>query len=158
MYNTQNYNSGFGRYVPSFNAYQQPYYNYGQLYNQPQVQQPIQQTQPQQQTPIQAIRFLNADEIKGWAVQPNTSEMLIDRTNKRVAIKSADAMGESSVKIYTYNLEDDAAKENKPQFITKEDLTGYATKDDIKSISTMLQELKQGLIKKPGGDFLDGNK
>ena len=107
MYNMQNYNSGFGRYMPSFNAYNQPYYNYGQPYNQPQMQQPVQQNQPQQQTPIQAIRFLNADEIKGWAVQPNTSEMLVDRTNKQVTIKTADAMGESSVKTYSYTSLDE---------------------------------------------------
>ena len=159
MYNMQNYNSGFGRYVPSFNAYQQPYYNYGQLYNQPQMQQPIQQNQTQQQMPIQAVRFLNADEIKGWAVQPNTSEMLIDRANKRVTIKSADVMGESTIKTYSYSsLEETPVKETTPQYLTKEDLTSYATKDDIKGISDLLQQLKQGLTKKPEGDFSNGKQ
>lgn len=157
MYNNNMQNYNFGRYVPSFNAYQQPYYNFGQPYNQPQIQQPMQQ--PQQQTPIQAVRFLNADEIKGWAVQPNTSEILIDRANKKATIKSADVMGESTIKTYSYSaLEEASAKESEPQYLTKEDLSTYATKNDIKGISDLLQELKQGLTKKTEGSLPDGKQ
>ena len=145
MYNNQPNFSNIGRYVPSFNAYQQPYYNYGQNFMQPQAQQPIQQAQSQQ--PIQAIRFLNADEIKGWAVQPNTTEMLIDRTNKQVTIKSADMMGESSIKTYKYELMGEMSKEAKESeidpkdYATKGDLDNFITKDQLDALNKRLDVL-----------------
>lgn len=140
MYNNGQLYTNWNRYNPNFNNYGQSYYGYGQNY--PQMQQ-----QSQEQVPFQAIRFLNVDEIKGWAVQPNTTEMLIDRANKQVTIKSADMMGESSSKTYKYEPVGENSTEHKESeidpkdYATKGDLDNFITKDQLDALNKRLDVL-----------------
>lgn len=110
--------------INPYGGYTNPYLNQNRYYTpqytpqvqqpympQPVMQQPVAQPQPIQQPiqqqsfdmPIQDIRYLTADEIKAFIVMPNTKVMLIDKDNKLAHIKSADAMGQSSSKVYSFS-------------------------------------------------------
>lgn len=152
MYNT---------YTPRFNAYSNPnYYGYygqniPQQVNYPQQMvspvttqisspQTVQQVPSVADLPIQQIRFLTADEIKGFIVMPNEKAMLVDRANKLVYIKSADAMGQSFMETYSYDKYDaeKKAEEEKVEYLRKEDLGNFLTKDDLKAFSNKLDKLE----------------
>lgn len=119
----------------------------------PNYQQPMNMGVQRYDLPLQEIRFLNADQIKGFIVYPNTSVMLIDRDNKLVYIESADNMGNLSKQVYSYNDFNEMSKE--PKFeIKKEDFDNLATKDDVKRI---VVEMVDKLQTKSGGEKWQSN-
>ena len=86
-----------------FNPYMNNY-NYQPQYYQQMQQRPMMQQQPQQveqtASPFKNVMFLNAKEVAGRIVDPNTTELFIDRDEKIAYVKSADQMGFSTTKAY----------------------------------------------------------
>ena len=66
----------------------------------PQPQMAPQQDQIQPVSPFKNVLFLNSKEVAGRIVDPNTTELFIDRDEKVAYVKSADQMGFSSTKAY----------------------------------------------------------
>lgn len=140
----------FGGYPTAPNySYIQP-----QMMQQPimqQGQQPMAQQQPipvQAQTyeiPIQEVRFVNADEANAFIVMPNSKVMLIDKKSGVAYIKSADALGQSTKELYKFekieSLDDVSTKEE--AFVRKDDLAGFAQKDDIKELVDRIERLQK---------------
>lgn len=77
------------------------YYNNPYGYGQPMYQQ-ARPMQPQQATPFQDVRFVTAEEARGFMVMPNASALLIDRQSKTATLKMADAMGQSTTQVYRF--------------------------------------------------------
>ena len=165
--NYNNYNP-FGGY-PTANRYYPPYPQQAQQYQQPQTYAQQQPQQPIQQNfaevPIQEIRYLTADEIKGYIVTPGSKSMLVDRENGLVHIKWCDMTGQSSVKIYSYTETTDEAVTTKQQkldinleeLVKKEDLKPFLTTEDLKRFSAKVSEKFDSLEKKiKFNDFLEG--
>ena len=137
------------------------YYNnnipyYGNQYMSPYMAQYQQQRQyPQQQvqqgqhdTSIQGIKFLTADEIKAYIVMPNTSEILVDKANSVAHIKSADAIGQSSTKMFKYEEISELPSNNTQgvdtkKFLTQEDIKDFLKRDDLKTIDDKLDYLEK---------------
>jgi hypothetical protein len=134
--------------------------NYPQYYPQyPQYQQPTYPQQPIEQK-FQDIKFLNAEQIKAYIVLPNTKEMLIDRENSMAYIVSADNMGNSTIKKYSFvDLNEPKVEEKQPEidltqyvklsdldkFVQKGDLQTLLPMDSIKSLENKLQALESRL-------------
>lgn len=134
--------------------------NYPQYYPQyPQYQQPTYPQQPIEQK-FQDIKFLNAEQIKAYIVLPNTKEMLIDRENSMAYIVSADNMGNSTIKKYSFvDLNEPKIEEKQPEidltqyvklsdldkFVQKGDLQTLLPMDSIKSLENKLQALESRL-------------
>lgn len=135
MYNTNYFNNN------RYNPYYTPYVPYQQMMPQ-QMQQPIQQPAPQPvEIPISNIRFLNEKEMAGYVMPvPNTKEMLIDKNNKIVCIKSTDQIGQSNAKYYKFDeiLEKDNKTQNKGNSEPKKAVPEYASKDDFKSLTSLI--------------------
>lgn len=142
MYNNP-YNRNYPQYYPQYQQYQQPTY----------PQQPIEQK-------FQDIKFLNAEQIKAYIVLPNTKEMLIDRENSMAYIVSADNMGNSTIKKYSFvDLNEPKVEEKQPEidltqyvklsdldkFVQKGDLQTLLPMDSIKSLENKLQALESRL-------------
>lgn len=143
----------FGQYLPYWNK---PYYGptgYNQLSQVPQVQ-------PDSfDIPIQGFKFLTAKEIDGRIVLPGMTEVLVDRENKIIHIKSADQIGQSSDRKYHYEelidkKENEAseptleAKINTDDFAKKEDLQGFTKSADFDELSKTLTSKIEALEKK----------
>ena len=154
MYNPYN---NYNNYTnPYMNNYAKNYPTYQQALQQQLMQ--AQQTMPQQQPimsqpqelPIQGIKFLTADEIRAYIVMPNTKEMLIDMAGGLAYIKSADAMGQSSVKTYKFEetTEQSANAASSGKLEPKIDLTNYVQKEDLESLSKSLTDKLSKLEKK----------
>jgi hypothetical protein len=132
-------NRGYQQYYPQ---YQQPTY-------QP-IQQPIEQK-------FQDIKFLNAEQIKAYIVLPNTKEMLIDKENNMAYIVSADNMGVSTVKKYSFvdlnepiledklDLKEFVRVSDLDKFVQKTDLQALLPIDSIKSLENKLQAIESQL-------------
>lgn len=147
-YNTnlyQPYNRGYVNYQPP-------------LYQSQNFQQPPIYRSQLGDAPIQGIKFLTADEIKAYIVMPNCREMLIDKANGEVHIKSADTMGQSSEQIYKYEevVENKPLGENEPNkaqttnnenLVKKDDLNGFVKSDElaefIKQTNDKLEKLEK---------------
>ena len=135
MYNTGYFNNN------RYNPYYAPYIPYNQ---QPMQQQPVQQVvqQPvQYEIPISNIRFLNEKEMAGYVMPiPNSKEMLIDKENKIVCIKSTDQIGQSNARYYKFDeiLEKDNKTQNKGNSESKKTIPEYASKDDLKSLTSLI--------------------
>lgn len=133
--------------------------NYPQYPQYPQYQQPTYPQQPIEQK-FQDIKFLNAEQIKAYIVLPNTKEMLIDRENSMAYIVSADNMGNSTIKKYSFvDLNEPKVEEKQPEidltqyvklsdldkFVQKGDLQTLLPMDSIKSLENKLQVLESRL-------------
>lgn len=142
MYNNP-YNRSYQQYYPQYPQYQQPTY------------QPIMQEQK-----FQDIKFLNAEQIKAYIVLPNTKEMLIDKENNMAYIVSADNMGNSTIKKYSFvDLNEQKQEKTQPEldmseyvklsdmdkFVQKTDLQTLLPIDSIKSLENKLQALESRL-------------
>ena len=147
MYNTNYFNNN------RYNPYYTPYVPYQQMMPQ-QMQQPIQQAAPQPvEIPISNIRFLNEKEMAGYVMPvPNTKEMLIDKNNKIVCIKSTDQIGVSNAKYYKFDEIVEGTKEtqNKGKTEPKNDMSVYATKQDVKSLTNLISEMTDKLTNLEG--------
>lgn len=135
--------------------YYNPYYGnqymsqFGNQY--PQFQQQKQYAvQPQQEQTFQGIKFLTADEIKAYIVLPNTSEILVDKSNAIAHIKSADAMGQSSTRMFKFEeiSELPQSKAEVPtidtsSFITREEIKDFLRREDLKTIDDKLTMLEK---------------
>ena len=162
--NNNNYNSylppniyGNGRFYNNYNPQPQQNYNMQMQMNR------------QSDLPVQNIRFVNADEMKGYIVFPNTTEMLIDRDNKIVQLKSADQIGYSTVKTFKFEEISEPTKkmstnsENSNQidlkeYVKKEDLTDFIKVDALTQFSRDLDEKFAKLEKKIDLNKIIGDK
>ena len=152
MYNTYNgYNGYANPYLNNFNKNLQQQQLQQQIYQTQQSLQPQQPIQTRvQDIPIQGIKFLTADEIKAYIVMPNTKEMLIDTAGGVAYIKSADQMGQSSVKMYKFNetTEEETNAETKAKEQPKIDLEPYVQKEELNTIIKNLTDKVDKLEKK----------
>ena len=118
------YNQGYG-----YNSYQQPMYN---LFQQPQVQQKI-----------MGFNYASEDEIKGYFLSPNTQFFYI---------KTADSLGRSTFTKYKFEQVIDDAEERKPDYLTKQDLEGLASKEELQALREQYKQLEARFLRpKTGG-------
>lgn len=158
-----NYNNSYGNGYYPYMYGQYGYQQYPQ-YQGTQSRQSVQQSQQPQQfdLPILDIKFVTSEEAKSYIVFPNTNVLLIDRQNKIAYLKSADNLGQSSMKGFRYeeevpeNINKEqlnqtpidtnifVKKEELGELLTKDDLNGIVRKDDLKNFIT--KEEYQNLI------------
>jgi len=149
MYNAGYFNNN-NRYNPYYTSYM-PYNQ--QLMQQQPVQQVVQQP-VQYEIPISNIRFLNEKEMAGYVMPvPNTKEMLIDKDNKVVCIKSTDQIGQSNAKYYKFDelVEEDGKTQNKGNSEPKIDMSAYASKSDLQSLTKQITDKLASLEEKING-------
>lgn len=125
-------------YNSYFPAGYQPVYPQNYLQNYPQA--------PQQNgvTWVQGI-----EGAKAHPVNAGQSALLMDSEGDCFYLKSADQSGMPTLRIFDYKERTDSAPEPKnadlSAFLTKEELSPYATKADLKkAISELKSELKKG--------------
>lgn len=113
---------------PNYGGYQNriiaPPYNQPvmSMYNSQMLQQPMQQPiqQPQQPVeqmnsinfPISEVKFINADQIKGYIVDAGFKKLLIDKQNGMACLKWTDYSGESYERMFRF--EDFIEEKQKP--------------------------------------------
>ena len=140
--------------MASYNNYSSlnPYlngYNYQPAYMPSYQQRPVmpqqpvmqpQQDQSHQASPFRNVMFLNAKEVAGRIVEPNTTELFIDRDAKVAYVKSADQMGFSSTKAYRLEelTEDEQNGLSTPQKV--QNLDGYVTKEAFESFTKRVSD------------------
>lgn len=138
------YNPMFNPYAPQMGGFQQP----GQQYTGYPAPTPT-FTQPQQappQAPQQAfewIRVNTIDDIKNVSVAPNGQAWIMLQNDPVFAVKSADAMGLATTKLFKfapYSPEEQKAPE--PQYVTIE--MYQKMQDQIKAMSNELATIKGG--------------
>lgn len=129
------YNNGF----PA--TYQPMYQTYTPTYTQMQPMQ--QQNQPVRPSVQDRIIVQGIEGAKAYLVAPNNSVDLWDSEAPVIYQKSADPSGMPSIKILDYTVRESAS--NTPNSASKvkvEDLSIYATKDEIKAVSEQITALK----------------
>lgn len=167
-YNYNSYGNGYYPYMYGQYGYQQyPQYQGTQSrQSAQQIQQPQQSQQPQQfDLPILDIKFATSEEAKSYIMFPNTNVLLIDRQNKIAYLKSADNLGQSSMKGFRYEEEmpENENTQNKNQeqlkesqqlnhtqldtdiFVKKDDLKNFITKEEYQNLLTQIDNLQRKL-------------
>ena len=129
-------------------GYYQPYQN--QYYTQ------LAQSCPQAVQPPQAnsglIWIQGEQAAKSYLVAPNTTVLLMDSEASRFYLKSCDASGMPTLRVFEYKETTQAAKE--PQAM---DLSGFATKAELDAFRDEIQGIlknvpKQKIRKEAQGD------
>lgn len=118
-----------------FNGYPATYSPYTPAYA------PVQQnTAP----PVQGLNWVQGEAgAKSFLVAPNNTVALWDSEAQVIYLKSADVSGMPSMKVLDYTIRD--SNKNSPNFvpgIADENLSIYATKDEIKAISGQISTLR----------------
>lgn len=155
-----NYNNSYSNGYYPYMYGQYGYQQYPQ-YQGTQSRQSAQQSQ-QFDLPILDIKFVTSEEAKSYIVFPNTNVLLIDRQNKIAYLKSADNLGQSSMREFKYDEEISqninkeqlnqtpidtnifVKKEELGELLTNADINGIVRKDDLKNFIT--KEEYQNLI------------
>lgn len=117
-------------------------YNYNPYGYQPMYQQARPQPQPTQAigSPFQDVRFVTAEEARGFIVMPNSNALLIDRQSKIATVKISDAMGQSTTQLYKFEPIQEGA--TAPQI----DLSLFAKKNEVVTIeqyNALVEQLAQ---------------
>lgn len=119
----------------------------------PSYQQNIQQQQQQQQMNNSMIWVQGEAGAKAYMVPNNTTVALWDSEEQTIYIKSVDQNGKPSMTILDYvdrnATEDQSVDISMDDYVTKEQFDEFnenvATKDQLKSLSSQIQELQQKL-------------
>ena len=137
------YNGYPATYQPMIQPYAQPF---SPVQAQPQTA----QAQPSVQNGI--IWVSGEAGAKAYLVAPNTTVQLWDSESQVIYLKSADASGMPSIKVLDYTIRETARNgANLRADVPVENLSIYATKDEIKAISdqiTALQERVNSMTKR----------
>lgn len=96
----------------AFSGYTNPYYQQAYMNNVGQTQQNIGQTYPQYQQQSGILWVQGETGAKSYLVAPGNSVLLMDSEKQRFYLKTADAAGMPSMKVYEYT---EVAGENTPQ-------------------------------------------
>ena len=131
--------------MPYYNGfpatYQPMYQTYTPTYTQ---MQPMQQQNQSVRPSVQdRIIVQGIEGAKAYLVAPNNSVDLWDSEAPVIYQKSADSSGMPSIKILDYTVRESSS--NAPNYVPKvkvEDLSIYATKDEIKSVSEQITALR----------------
>lgn len=146
----QNANNYFGGYMPR-QAYPQTGYQqgYGGVVYPPymaaQTGQQVSTPAPQE-PPITDIRLLTSDEMKAFIVFPNTKVLLIDKEHGVACLKSADAMGQSESKMYSFQSIKDFTKEEEKQVAP-----APSYENEIKELMERVERLENAKNNRPKG-------
>lgn len=80
---------------------------------------------------------------KSYLVAPNTTVQLWDSENQTIYLKSADASGMPSMKVLDYTIRETAQNgSNSLSSGTGDKSSVYATKDEFKSLSDQLEDIR----------------
>ena len=129
-----NNNYGYGGYNPQayLGAYQQP--------------------QMQVQQKIMGFNYASEDEIKGYFLSPNAQILALDKEQPFFYIKTADSLGRSTFTKYKFEQVLDDAEERKPDYLTKQDLEGLASKEELQALREQYKQLEARFLRpKTGG-------
>ena len=123
---------------------------------------PVQVQQPQNVTPVQQpmqgspIWVQGESGAKSYLVAPNSTVQLWDSESQTIYLKSADASGMPSMKILDYTIRDSARNSaNTLSGVAVDNLSTYATKDEIKAITEQITALRERVNKLTKGDKSD---
>ena len=128
------YNNIYGSYSAYNNPYAQPY-NYNCM-NRPTV--PMQQPVAQPEQAYNDVRFLNADQIKGFVVNPGQSVLLVDKENKLAYDEKCDMSGNFFKKVYSFT----ELEENAPE-VKGFDATQFVKYDDLEKLKDEISKLQK---------------
>lgn len=133
-FNPYGYGYGYNNNFPYFNGNNnQP--NYGNNFTQP---------QPQQQ--LNTYAFVNGLEgAKAYQVQPNQTMLLMDSDNPIAYMKTANAMGQSTLRYFKL-IEINETELKTPQQKTSEiDPSLFASKKELQELAKKIDDLKSKL-------------
>lgn len=132
-------------------------FNNGYPATYPQLYQPFAQSYTPVQVPNQNVAPVQQNGIiwvqgeagaKSYLVAPNSTVQLWDSESQTIYLKSADASGMPTMKVLDYTIRDQAKNPvSNPVFVRPEELSGYATKSEIATISGEIAALKAQMQK-----------
>lgn len=131
---------------------------------------PVQQYQPQMQMqpqpqqiydiPIQETRYATRQEAESHIMFPNTKVLLIDKNTGMAFLKSADNMGQSSIKYFQFTEINSDGSPIKPQEqIPQIDMGEYIKKSDLVNYGFVtIEQLDKALEKLTSQQFKNSQK
>jgi outer membrane lipoprotein-sorting protein len=109
-----------------------------------QYQQPTQNQN--QQTGI--IWVSGEQAAKSYLIAPNSTVVLFDSEAQTIYLKSADASGMPNMKVLDYSVREPGKNSsNSPVNVANDNLSIYATKDEIQAVSAEITALRKRLDK-----------
>lgn len=146
MYNNP-YQSQYA--TPYYTAYNAPNFNgggYANMFTQPQANSP--QNGPQPPTPQmgqnqQSIEYVNGlAGAQGFLMQPNSTKWLMDSDDKFFYIKSSNAQGQATVRMFRYEEVTPTAKQPQGQQF---DTSQFVNKSDYEKLKQKQEQLEREL-------------
>lgn len=98
------------------------------------------------------LNYATEDEIKGYFLSPNAQIFALDKEKPFFYIKTADNLGRSTFTKYRYEQVQDDQVEQKPDYLTKQDLEGLASKEELQALREQYKQLEARFLRpKTGG-------
>lgn len=111
-----------------------------------------QQPQMQVQQKSIGLNYATEEEIKGYFLSPNAQIFALDKEKPFFYIKTADNLGRSTFTKYKYEQVQDNEVEQKPDYLTKQDLEGLASKEELQALREQYNQLEARFLRpKTGG-------
>lgn len=118
---------------------------YTPYYSPAPVQQPI--ANPAQQPAQGGLIWVQGEAgAKSYLVAPNNTVQLWDSEAQVIYLKSADASGMPSMKVLDYTIRETGLNgSNSASVVSANNLSGYATKEEIRAISERINAIRKRL-------------
>lgn len=117
----------------------------------PATYQPVYQYQQptQAQTQQTGIIWVSGEQAaKSYLIAPNSTVVLFDSEAQTIYLKSADASGMPNMKVLDYTVREPGKNSsNSPVNVANDNLSIYATKDEIQAVSAEITALRKRLDK-----------
>lgn len=125
---------------------QPPVPNYFNTNYMPQQMQPIQQPAQQTNSAQTNVSWIYVNGVQGardHIVQPGQTAWMMDNNDPMIHVKAVDSMGTATLK--SFRLIEIDPQQTQQQTAPQIDVSQFATKDEIKSVSDKLTQLENAL-------------
>lgn len=89
------------------------------------------------------IQYASEEEMKALILPPNTQVMAMGREGNVFYVKTADELGRSTMSVFDYKKHEENVSRETIQYLTKDDLKDFATKEELNSVLSQCKDIEK---------------
>jgi hypothetical protein len=89
------------------------------------------------------IQYATEEEMKALILPPNTQVMAMGKEGDVFYVKTADELGRSTMSVFDYKKHEENVSRETIQYITKDDLKDFATKEELNNVLSQCKDIEK---------------
>lgn len=89
------------------------------------------------------IQYASKSEMEGLILPPNTQVWAMGKEGDVFYVKTADELGRSTMSVFDYKKHEENVSRETVQYITRDDLKIFATKEELQSVLSQCKDIEK---------------